>query len=440
MAVRISDLVRHNPWWRDESWEREDYTLRNLPKIIPRKTINIEQGKIHLIRGIRRAGKTVYLKMLIKELIKSGINPRTILYLSCDRYSLREVKNIIDEFRLRNGDIRVFLDEITYLKNWGILLKTLGEEEITTVATGSNPILLKKETELLPGRGIEGNEYYFNPLSFREFVLLKKKSLEKYAFPYNEPQMDELIPWYEELQTLLYEYLITGGFPEAVLEYEKKNELSESLYEQIIRLILGEISKSGKDEEIAREVLEYILSLKGGRIDYITIANEVGISHITAREYLSVLEASRVLYVLKAWDISKRRHAHRKQKKIVFQSPLISSALHVYLTGGDAFEFIDKNIEWIIENLVSTHVIWSLELPIIREKHSFAGFYYDKSKECDLVIKERKFFGLEVKYGKLERKEYPFDVIYISKDEIEGNKVVPASLYLFGLKKSERGL
>ncbi|ASJ17256.1 hypothetical protein A3L04_09350 [Thermococcus chitonophagus] len=154
---------------------------------------------------------------------------------------------------------------------------------------------------------------------------------------------------------------------------------------------------------------------------------------MTVREYLSVLESARLIYVLEAWDISKKKHAHRKEKKIVFQSPLIAVSLAVYL-GEDPLEFIEENIEWLVEHTAITHVIWSMERPIIKEKHSFVGFYYDQTKECDLVIKDRGFFGIEVKYGRVKKRKYGFPVIYLSKDEL-GEDVIPTALYLYGLKK-----
>ena len=162
MAVKIVKLIRYNPWWKGEGWEKEDHDLSKVGEIIPRKAINVKEGSIVLLRGIRRAGKSFYLKTQIKKLIKRGIDPRRILYIPCDRFTRGEVKGFIDELRLRHGELYIFLDEITYLKGWRLFLKELGEEGITTVATGSNPVELRKESELLPGRGIEGNEYYFN--------------------------------------------------------------------------------------------------------------------------------------------------------------------------------------------------------------------------------------------------------------------------------------
>ncbi|NJE42362.1 ATP-binding protein [Thermococcus sp. GR6] len=439
MAVKIVRLVRYNPWWKGKGWEKEDYDLSKAEEIIPRKGIEIKKGSVTLIRGIRRAGKSFYLKILIRELIENGIEPRRIVYIPSDRFTKNEVRGFIDELRIRYGDLYVFLDEITYLKDWRLLLKELGEEGITTIATGSNPVGLKREAELLPGRRIEGNEYYFNPLGFREFAMFINPNLPEVSFRYDEPNADETLPWYEEIEGLFYAYLQTGGFPEAVLDFKDSGKVKEERYEEIIRLVLGEIAKSGKNEEIARELLEAIFKLRGNRVDYVTLAREIGVSHPTVRDYLSTLESARVIYTLEAWDLGKKRHAHRKAKKIVFQSPLIATSLAVYL-GEDPLEFIEGNIEWLVEGTVASHLIWHLEEPVIREKHAFAGFYYDQTRECDVVIKGRGgFFGIEVKYGRVKRKSYLFPVLYLSKDET-GEDTVPASLYLYGLEKSRRSI
>ena len=440
MAIRISSLGRYNPWWKkSEGWESEDIRLRNIEEIIPRKDISLREGDIFIIRGIRRSGKSVYLRLLIKSLIERGVDPRKILYISCDRYTLREIRNIVDEFRRREEKIYIFLDEITYLKDWKIFLKILGEEDITTIATGSNPISIKREVETLPGRGVEGNEYYFNPLNFKEFLNYMRKDIPNVSFRYDSPQITPLIPYYDEIESLFYRYILTGGFPEAVIALKNGRDLS-NIYEEIIRLVLGEISKAGKDEHIAREILEYLLRIKGGRFDYVSVARELEISHPTVKEYLNVLENARIIYTLEAWDLDKKRHAHKKQKKVIFQSTLIPISLGIYLFGYSPDDFVDENIEFLAECTASSHIIWSLESPLIREKHSFAGFYYDQSKECDLLIHTEKFFGIETKYGKVKKRKYPFELIYLSKEEIEEDNVIPLSLYLAGIEKSPKNI
>ena len=458
MVIKLSGLSSQNPWWKKGNWENEDYDFKKIEYVLNRKKTEITKGEIYLIRGIRRSGKTVYTKLIIEDLIKE-IDGKKIIYISCDRHSLGEIKNIVDEFVKRlSGEVVIF-DEITYHINWNILLKELAEtSELTIIATGSNPVKLGGKKERLPGRKIEGNEYFLNPLSFREYVnnivdlknKIQNSDVKKYAnkikkfenFSSFDPNIQEMIPYFDDLEPIFYSYLISGGFPDAVLEYLKNGRINERTYEMIIRMFLGILSKESKSEEIGRQIMEKILVSMGSRLDFITIASDLGIHHNTVREYIELLENSRIIYLLPAWDINNKRYTLRKQKKIIFQNSLIPQALHQYITGcsyDDILDFLDKKIEHIVEHTVSCHIIQSLEEPVVKEKHSFAGFYYDK-KECDLVLlNDKKFYGYEIKYGKLQKEKYPFITAYITKDVIDEN-TYPASLFLSGLEKSEKSI
>ena len=458
MAIKLSGLSSQNAWWKGRDWGKNDNDLKNLEILLNRRKTGIKKGEIYLLRGVRRAGKTVYAKLLIKDLTEK-IDGRKIIYISCDRYSLRKIRNIVGEFVKRfNGEVVVF-DEITYLDGWNILLKELAETtDLTIIATGSNPVKIKAKGERLPGRKIEGNEYFLNPLSFREFInnlvdmkdKIKNPDIRRVAtkikkfdsFSPLDPNIEDMVPYFDELEPLFYSYILTGGFPDAILEYLKKGKIDEKFYETMVRLFLGTLSKENKSEEIGRGIMEKILNSGSSRLDFTTIASDIGIHHNTVREYIEVLENSRIIYLLPAWDIDKKRYSLRKQKKIIFQSSLIPQALHHYITGctyEDILDFVDKNLEVIVEQLVSSHIIWSFEKPIIKERHSFAGFYYDR-KECDLLILEHgKNYGYEIKYGKLEKERYPFKVFYITKDAMDEN-AYPAPLFLAGIEKSENAI
>ena len=440
MAIKLTGLSSQNPWWRDKNWEKEDADIRKIESVFHRKSIDV--GKVTIVRGMRRIGKTVYAKILIKKIIESGVEPRKILYISCDRYSPKEIKNIIQEFLMRYDEGYLFLDEITYVNGWNKIIKELAEQnKVSIFATGSNPIEIRKYSERLPGRGVEGNEYYMNPLSFREFLEnttdIKIPSMNSFS-----PEVDDAIPYFDKIQKKFYEYIFTGGFPSAVNDYMKFEKIGDEKLEMVIRLILGTLSKEGKSEEVIREIMEKIMNSGTGRTDYLSIGTDIGIHHNTVMDYLETMESGRAIYVLKAWDLSKKKHAPRKQKKVIFQSSLIPIALHRYIEGGnwdDTLDFVDKNMEWLVESTVSSHIIWSEEKPVMKEKHSFAGFFYN-SKECDLVIlKNRKFYGFETKYGKVKKTRYPFTPVYISRDTLDKD-VIPASLFLAGIQKNEKSL
>ena len=461
MVVKLTNLAPQNPWWRKEDWETDDRDLKGIDLLLARREMALKKGGITILRGIRRSGKTVYLKMMVKKLVESGIARQNIVYISCDRYSFKEIENIVNEMSIRRGKIILLLDEITYLPDWYLLLKGLREtKDIGIIATGSDPMQIKAKAERLPGRGIEGNEYYFNPLSFGEFVRALLKIGEKIKldpikdalkdirdipdikFSPFKPTVDEIFQFYEPLERLFFSYMLTGGFPHTILEYVKTGEVSDESYETLIRLILGTLSKGGRSENTGKEVFQQLLQGMGGRTDYLTIAQNIGVHHTTVKDHIDILDGARVVYTLQCWDIAKRRHSPRKQKKFVLQSPIIATALHRYLTGGtwdDVIDFVDRNMESLVEATVISHIIWAEERPLMKEQHSFAGFYYNRN-ECDCVLqREGGFQGYEIKFGKVERANYPFPVIYITKDTMDTD-MVPASVFLFGLEKSRWGI
>lgn len=179
--VKIAEIVDQNLWWKHhKEFEKYDRHLAEIkPIFFKRKELGLKKGNIYILRGCRQVGKTTYLKNIIKKLIEKGVSPTDILYLSLDFFtSRRELRNAVNYFLDLNHTkekIYIFLDEITSLDDWNLELKYLSDQGVTKrsviFATGSSAIKLKEKAELLPGRGLEGNEYYIKPLSFREFVL-----------------------------------------------------------------------------------------------------------------------------------------------------------------------------------------------------------------------------------------------------------------------------
>ncbi len=68
--MRLIELAQQNPWWKYENkFSSKDVDLRKISFLLKRKSIEITPKNIYIIRGIRRCGKTVYLKILIKNLL-----------------------------------------------------------------------------------------------------------------------------------------------------------------------------------------------------------------------------------------------------------------------------------------------------------------------------------------------------------------------------------
>jgi len=174
-------------------------------------------GKVHAVIGMRRAGKTMFLRQLLAERRAAG-PPERAVYLSFDDdrlagIELEQLGFLLEEYYRRHpalrGRSRVcwFLDEIQLVPGWErFVRRALDSEKVEIVVSGSSARMLSREVHTsLRGRGMPT---VIRPFSFREF--LRHRGEE----PMKEPRR-----WTPAERSLIEnhfrEYLVLGGFPEA---------------------------------------------------------------------------------------------------------------------------------------------------------------------------------------------------------------------------------
>lgn len=499
--VRISEIINQNPWWKyGKDFERYDRHLSKAKQnliFFKRKDFETNIENVYIIRGCRQIGKTTYLKEWIAKLINEGFNPKRILHLSLDFFTSRkEMRNAVNYFLDANREAEnlfMFLDEVTTIKDWNLELKYLWDSGVTKkvniVATGSSGAALRKKGELLPGRGLEGNEYHLKPLSFREFILQTidyvrdhgetrefqdalgklKNTLEK-ASTHMESNISEMykllntiIPFKKELEYFFRIYLITGGFPGVINEhlmkrFAKNKELIDStLAETFVRNVLGDVVKQGRQETYARQLLKEIINKYGTKYSFSKLARDVETTHVTTIDYLELLEESFILTVLHAYDFNKKGMKFKGAKKVYFQDPFIFYALKSSLTGRDVNDVTAETLEEeeslskIVEGIVSTHLAMTQEVPVMKELGTFLWFYYDaRGRELDNVMRLNKsFVAIETKYrgevgfGDTLRIPQIKKYIILSKEDFGLEKnilIAPVEIFLSLLDKSNYNL
>jgi len=174
-------------------------------------------GKVHAVIGMRRAGKTTFLRQLQDER-RAALPPERAIYLSFDDdrlagLDLDQLGFLLEEYyrqypALRGREtVHWFLDEIQLVPGWErFVRRALDSENVTIVVSGSSARMLAREVHTsLRGRGMAT---VIRPFSFREF--LRHRGEE----PANEPRQ-----WRSAERSLVEkrfrEFLVEGGFPQS---------------------------------------------------------------------------------------------------------------------------------------------------------------------------------------------------------------------------------
>lgn len=168
------------------------YTIDNMGKKLPKrnayfpieKQLNdfckgANDPRWIAISGLRGTGKTTLLAQLHTEL---NLNPEHKLYLSLDEsarvlgVSFADILSTYEEllgsaFETLKNPIYLFLDEVQYDKNWGIILKTIYDRssKVFILCTSSSALALQTNADI--ARRLFFNTLY--PLSFTEYMLIK---------------------------------------------------------------------------------------------------------------------------------------------------------------------------------------------------------------------------------------------------------------------------
>lgn len=174
-------------------------------------------GKVYSVIGMRRTGKTTFLRQLLHER-RATVPAERALYVSLDddRLSGIEVNQLgflLEEYYRRYPALRGretvywFLDEIQLVPGWERLVRRmLDTERCEIVISGSSARMLSREVHTsLRGRGMAT---VIRPFSFREF--LRHRGEEPARAPRRWTAAERSL-----VEKRFREFLTEGGFPEA---------------------------------------------------------------------------------------------------------------------------------------------------------------------------------------------------------------------------------
>ena len=430
----IERIFRANPWW-DEEWEfSKDPHIASLSKMKYVWNVAlppIKKEGIYMIRGPRQIGKTTWIKKRIKEVVDR--KRKNVFYFSCEMLTKEQFNDLFYTLEELNMPLNyIFLDEVGYIKDWQVVIKHHWDRGFLrgkkVVLTGSTSMDLYRGYERMPGRKEEGKEIFFYPASFYDFVVLAKGK---------EVSISYFFSHLEEMNNLLSQYLLSGGFPLAFNDLLSKGKINDAVYEVYIEWIRGDAERAGIPVEKLIAISKVFINALTNTISWQEIARRIGVSsHHTSNEYAEKLERlfiiSRIYNAFPTHEIQQK-----KNKKFYFLDPFVFWAFYGIAYGKENLYTKAKHLlnTWmprLVENVIFTHLLRFFG----RDYYHHIFYYKTKKGEIDFYMRiKNKTYLFESKFGGKPDKRK--DVLYLTQKEI-GKNMLPVSYFLYVLGKTSR--
>lgn len=403
-------LRSFNPWWMSGS-VHPDFTkeyrrfayheaMKRLDQTDLRRTV--------VLTGTRRVGKTTIQYQMIDTLLRRGIQPQRIVFISMDHPMLKlsgfnDILECYHENVWAGQDCYYFFDEVQYASDWDKWMKTIYDTQPETqmVATGSaSPALIKGSTESGAGRW---SVIQVPTLSFYEYCALigvgvpeLGAEIRPTAFAHmSQQERTGVMLKLGAVQNHFNRYLQVGGFPELALASNDRlaqQIMREDVVDKVLKRDLPSLYSIRSATELERIFL-YLCNVSSDIVSFAAIAKELdGVSRPTVENYIKYLESANLIYLSYPVELGGQK-VLKAQPKIYIADAAIRNAV---LMDDDV---LTDPIELgkMVETAVYKHVA-----AFYYQRATRVGYYRGgkKGKEIDVVVDypNVKNILIEVKY------------------------------------------
>lgn len=340
----VARMAFDNPWWEGGKHGKvafEDSPRRKYFESFLRTLTDKSVRRAVVLMGPRRVGKTVMIYQSIRALIDQGVDTKSILYLSLETpiYTGLALEQLLGHFQAlfehkRESSLYVFFDEIQYLRDWEVHLKSLVDSypEYKFAATGSAAAALRlKSNESGAGRF---SDYILPPLTFAEYLMFigrEDELVEKTKVGDIEKQKYEYIAKnIEELNEEFVNYLNFGGYPEAVFSESIRRDPGQYIKSDIIDKVLLRDLPSLYGINDIQELNRLFTTLAyntGGEVSLEGLSQSSGVAKNTIKRYLEYLEAAFLIRRVERIDQNAKRFKRAMCFKVYLTNPSMRAAL-----------------------------------------------------------------------------------------------------------------
>lgn len=233
------------------------------------------------------------------------------------------------------------------------------------------------------------------------------------------------------------EYIYLGGYPGVWdAHFSMKNDIMDNYINTYVERDVRRIMEV-KDLNKFTTFLKLCAARIGTELNRSSIAVEVGVAVSTIDHWLSVLQASYVLFLLKPWHSNINKRLTKSPKLYFYDTGLACTLLNIY---DSQSIFLNPMRGQLFENLIIADQVKKLVNFGIKDE---MFFYRDKSgKEIDLLVSTPTGLrAYEIKSGAVYRPEYMANIKYLKK--LLGDDVVKSGVIYTGeveLNKPEEGV
>ena len=269
---------------------------RYLERLIAHKG----NGRVKIVTGIRRCGKSYLLFQLFKRhLIETGVKPNHIIEIQLEDRSNKELRKPDACLAFIKKQIKdqkpyyLLIDEVQLMDEFeDVLNSCLHIENLDTYVTGSNSKFLSKDI-ITEFRG-RGDEMYLRPLSFKEYRTIQP----------DKP--------FDDVWT---EYMTFGGLPYCALlpSREEKADYLKRLFDEVFLRDIIERNRVQNDAQL-ESLLNVISSAVGSLTnpkkleDTFTSSGTGKLSAVTIKQYLDYLCDAFMIEQAERYDIKGKRY------------------------------------------------------------------------------------------------------------------------------------
>lgn len=293
--------------------KREKYLQRISPFI--------DKPLIKVITGIRRCGKSTFLKILINDLKQKKTNQKNIVFINKDSLEFDIINTykdlndyVTEKFKGINGKKYLFIDEVQAIEKWEKAIAGFFADNIADIyVTGSNAGLLSSDlATLLTGRYIE---LKINTLVFSEFLEFRNKNAK-----------DK-----EQEFSLFLKY---GGFP-GIHQMECSDEVISQYVNSIYSTILLKdivARNQVRDVALLERIVRYLADNCGNITTAKSISKYIKSQHLscsvdTIQNYIFWMTEAYVVFKAMRYDIKGKRQLELYEKYYMGDTGFIFSIL-----------------------------------------------------------------------------------------------------------------